>query len=84
MSDICEQTPSSNSEVCPTLGLAPFASIHLLKKGKLLQECKQVYEEAKGNKNSFEILKCTQNILNFVFRMTSSKKCSWLENILRV
>ena len=54
MSDICELTPSSNSQICPTLGTAPSESVHLLKKDKLLQECKRVYEDAKGEARNIQ------------------------------
>jgi len=54
MSDICEQTPPSNSKVCPSLGSPPSESIHYLKKEDLVTKCKDVYKEAKGEARNIQ------------------------------
>ncbi|XP_066916444.1 VWFA and cache domain-containing protein 1-like [Clytia hemisphaerica] len=54
MEDICEQTPPSNSKVCPSLGSPPSESIHYLKKEDLVTKCKDVYKEAKGEARNIQ------------------------------
>uniref|UniRef100_A0A7M5WZH9 VWFA domain-containing protein n=1 Tax=Clytia hemisphaerica TaxID=252671 RepID=A0A7M5WZH9_9CNID len=56
MDHICEQTPTSNSDICPTLGRPKSSEkVHLLNKKKILDSTRSIYEkEAKGEARNIQ------------------------------